>query len=100
MAVGKSESDMAPETRRATKANLRKVKAWLAQRIIDKRGLTQEVARRNLGISQPKVSAIIKGRLNGFSTERLFRILNVPGCDVKISVSRPHPATPGQVTVI
>src|SRR3954447_11554925 len=60
------------------------------QRVIDQRGLTQEEAGRILGISQPKVSAIIKGRLDGFSAERLFRFLNILGCDVSIRVSRPH----------
>jgi predicted XRE-type DNA-binding protein len=70
------------------------------QRVIEERHLTQEKAGQILGISQPKVSAIVKGRLDGFSAERLFRFLNVLGCDVKISISRPHPQTPGQVIVI
>jgi predicted XRE-type DNA-binding protein len=70
------------------------------QRVIKKRRLTQDEAGQILGISQPKVSAIIKGRLDGFSTERLFRFLNMLGCDVKISISRPHPHSPGQVMVI
>jgi len=66
-------------------------------KVIKKRHLTQQEAGEILGISQPKVSAIIKGRLDGFSAERLLRFLNVLGCDVKISISRPHPQTPGQV---
>jgi predicted XRE-type DNA-binding protein len=70
------------------------------QRVIKKRHLTQEQAGHILGIRQPKVSAIIKGRLDGFSTERLFHFLNVLGCDVKISVSRPHPQSPGHVMVV
>jgi predicted XRE-type DNA-binding protein len=70
------------------------------QRVLKKRRLTQDEAGQILGISQPKVSAMLKGRLDGFSTERLFRFLNVLGCDVKISVSRPHPQTPGQVMVV
>jgi predicted XRE-type DNA-binding protein len=70
------------------------------QSVIKKRRLTQDEAGEILGISQPKVSAIIKGHLDGFSTERLFRFLNALGCDVKISVSAPHPQTPGQVLVI
>jgi predicted XRE-type DNA-binding protein len=69
-------------------------------RVIKKRRLTQDEAAQILGISQPKVSAVIRGRLDGFSTERLFRFLNILGCDVKISVSRPHPKTPGQVMFV
>jgi predicted XRE-type DNA-binding protein len=34
-------------------------------RVIKKRGLTQDEAGQILGINQPKVSAIIKGRLDG-----------------------------------
>jgi predicted XRE-type DNA-binding protein len=49
--------------------------------VIKKRRLTKEEAGQILGISQPKVSAILKGRLDGFSTERLFRFLNVLGRD-------------------
>jgi predicted XRE-type DNA-binding protein len=67
--------------------------------IIKRRNLTQGEAGKILGLSQPKVSAIIKGHLDGFSTERLFRFLNALGCDVRISISRPHPQTPGQVVV-
>jgi predicted XRE-type DNA-binding protein len=70
------------------------------QSVIKKRRLTQDEAGQILGISQPKVCAMIKGRLDGFSTERLLRFLNILGCDVKISVSRPHPETPGQVMVV
>jgi predicted XRE-type DNA-binding protein len=53
-----------------------------------------------LGINQPKVSALLNGRLDGFSSDRVFRFLNALGCDARISVSRPHRDTPGQVQVI
>jgi predicted XRE-type DNA-binding protein len=53
-----------------------------------------------LGITQPKVSALLNGRLDGFSTERLIRFLNALGCDVRISVSRPHPRKAGQLHVL
>ena len=68
--------------------------------IIKKRRLTQAAAGKLLGITQPKVSALLKGRLDGFSTERLFRFLCALGCDVRISVSRPHPRRPGQIRVM
>jgi predicted XRE-type DNA-binding protein len=66
-------------------------KAELARQIIwalDARGLTQTDAARILGVSQPKVSALRNGRLDGFSTERLIRFLNVLGRDVRIVVSK------------
>ena len=48
-------------------------------------------------VDQPKISALTSGRLEGFSTDRLMRFLNELGCDVEISVSRPHPKTRGHV---
>ena len=60
------------------------------RRAIKARRLTQVQAADLLGLDQPKVSLIINGHLDGFSTERLMRFLNDLGCDVKISVSAPH----------
>lgn len=71
------------------------IKAELASKIgeiIETRSLTQMDAAEILGIDQPKVSALIRGRLTGFSTERLFRFLNALGNDVEISV-KPKPAS-------
>ncbi len=54
------------------------IKAKLASRIssiIEKRGLTQVQAANILGADQPKVSALLNGRLDGFSIERLIRFL-------------------------
>ncbi len=59
-------------------------------RIIEERGLTQVEAAELLGVDQPKVSALLRGRLRGFSVERLSRFLNALGQDVEIVV-RPKP---------
>jgi predicted XRE-type DNA-binding protein len=53
-----------------------------------KRKLTQARAAGLLGIDQPKVSALVRGKLGGFSTDRLFRFLNALGQDVEIVVRR------------
>ncbi len=77
-------------------------KAELAAKIlkvIQQRRLTQTAAGKLLGINQPKVSALLNGRMDGFSSDRLFRFLNALGCDVRISVSRAHRNNPGQVRV-
>jgi predicted XRE-type DNA-binding protein len=55
-------------------------------RIIEERGLTQTQAASLLGIDQPKISALVRGRLEGFSLERLTRFLNALGQDVEIVV--------------
>jgi predicted XRE-type DNA-binding protein len=54
--------------------------------IIQARGLTQKRAAELMGIDQPKVSKIIRGRLSEFSTEWLLtRILRL-GLDIDIVV--------------
>jgi predicted XRE-type DNA-binding protein len=68
--------------------------------IIEKRGLTQAQAAELLGINQPKVSNLLRGRLSGFSVERLLRFLLALEADVEI-VIREHPGSPssGRVAV-
>lgn len=64
-------------------------KAELAHKItviIGERGLTQTQAARALAVDQPKISSLIRGRLRGFSIERLMRFLLLLGQDIKITV--------------
>ena len=58
--------------------------------IIDERGLKQTEAAEIMGIDQPKVSALVRCKLDGFSMERLYRFLNALGRDVQIVV-KPKP---------
>jgi predicted XRE-type DNA-binding protein len=69
-------------------------KAELVQRIrhlIADRKLTQVQAAKLLGLDQPKVSALVRGRVEGYSIDRLFRFLNALGQRVEITV-RPNAA--------
>ena len=69
--------------------------------IIDGRGLTQLEAARILGVDQPKVSALMNGRMSNFSVEQLLRFLAALGEDVEIVVkTKPHDRERGQVTVV
>jgi predicted XRE-type DNA-binding protein len=64
-------------------------KAELAHRIVavlTKRKLTQSDAAKILKLDQPKVSALVRGRLSGFSIERLLRLLVLLGHDVEINI--------------
>jgi predicted XRE-type DNA-binding protein len=64
-------------------------KAELANKIIvliRERRLTQAQAAKLLGVDQPKVSALLRGNLIGFSLERLMRFLLRLGQDIKITV--------------
>ncbi|MGL6073443.1 MAG: helix-turn-helix domain-containing protein [Fimbriiglobus sp.] len=66
------------------------VKAGLVQKIqelIEEQGLTQVRAAKLLGLDQPKVSALIRGRTSGYTTDRLFRFLNLLGQGVEITIS-------------
>src|SRR5262245_26593642 len=77
-------------------------KAELVQRIADiiaERKLTQVRAAKLLGIDQPKVSALLRGKLDGFSTDRLFRFLNALGRDVEI-VIRPARHSEAETRVV
>ncbi len=78
-------------------------KAELARRIglaIEARRLTQEEAAGILGVDQPKISALKRGRLSGFSLERLMRFLVLLGNDVEIVIKeRPRSKTPARLRV-
>jgi predicted XRE-type DNA-binding protein len=68
--------------------------------IIRDRSLTQATAATILDVDQPKVSAIVSGRLTGFSLERLMHFLTLLGQDVEIVVSRKPSVQPaGRLTV-
>jgi predicted XRE-type DNA-binding protein len=55
-------------------------------RVIERRGLTQVQAAKILGVAQPNVSALRRGKLSEFSLDRLIRFLVALGQKVEISV--------------
>ena len=79
-------------------------KAQLASRIreiVRQQRLTQVAAAALMGIDQPKVSALLNGRLTSFSSERLMRLLTKLGQDVEIVVrSKPRSRQRGRIRVI
>lgn len=78
------------------------VKAELARRIsgiITAQNMTQSEAATVLGLDQPKVSALVNGKLASFSTTRLFRFLNALGRDVEIVV-KPKALSQAQTRVV
>jgi predicted XRE-type DNA-binding protein len=82
----------------------RAIKAELVRQIshlIDAKNLTQTEAAKLLGVDQPKISALLNGKLSGFSTERLFRFLNALGSDVEIRViPKPQLESKAQTRVV
>ncbi|MFB3815754.1 MAG: helix-turn-helix domain-containing protein [Terriglobales bacterium] len=68
--------------------------------LIRTKGITQTQAAEQLGINQPKISALMNYRLTGFSVERLMHFLNALGQDVEIVIrKRPARAKAGRISV-
>ena len=55
--------------------------------LIEKKGLTQVQAAERMGLDQPKVSRLLRGKLSGFSADRLLTILNRLGHSVEVRIS-------------
>ncbi len=86
----------APEERLA-KSDL----ALKIAQIINKRQLSQVQAAELLGISQPKISAILNGRLKGFSLEKLMLLMVALDRDIEIIVKhKPKARKHGRLRVI
>jgi predicted XRE-type DNA-binding protein len=78
------------------------IKANLAikiSQIIARRGLSQVKAAAVLGIDQPKVSAIVRGRLEKFSIERICQFLTRLGYDVNIRVQERSTSARGKMRI-
>lgn len=57
---------------------------------IERLKLTQRDAGDLMGVDQPKVSALMRGRTGSFSTERLLRMIAALGMDNDITVKAKH----------
>lgn len=60
----------------------------LIHQSIREQGLSQVQAARVLGVNQPKISALMNGKMDGFSLERLLNFLSALGHDVKLTIGR------------
>jgi len=57
------------------------------QQFIEQKGMTQAEIAPLLGIDKPRVSNLMRGRLAGFSVERLFGLLNRLGHNIEVRIS-------------
>ncbi len=83
-------------------AGQRLVKTLLSIRLeetLKAQGLSQRTAAKLIGISQPKLSNILKGRLRGVSEMKLMECLAALGRDVAITVGPPHEGS-GRIRVL
>lgn len=63
----------------------------LIHQSIREQGLSQVQAARVLGVNQPKISALMNGKMEGFSLERLLTFLSALGHEVKLTIGRRAP---------
>jgi predicted XRE-type DNA-binding protein len=68
-------------------------------RIVERRRLTQAEVAAALAINQPKVSALLNYKLEGFSVERLMRFLVGLGQDVEIVTKARPRSRPARLAV-
>jgi predicted XRE-type DNA-binding protein len=79
------------------------VKAELAReiaQIIKRRHLTQQRAADLLGMPQPKLSEMLRGKFRGISQARMIECLNRLGRDVEIVVKKASRRTLGHTHVV
>jgi predicted XRE-type DNA-binding protein len=81
---------------RQTKTRL----ALALNRIIKDQRLIQVDAARLLGVPQPKVSALVNYRLDGFSVEKLMEFIVALGRDVEIIVRPTRGSDAARVMVL
>ena len=61
--------------------------------------LTQRVAARRIGATQPELSKILRGKFSEVSLERLMRFLTSLGCQIEIKIAAAKPNKAGEVTI-
>ena len=68
-------------------------------RTIEALGLTQRVAAKRIGTTQPELSKILKGKFSQVSLERLMRFLTALGHQIEITIGAAKPKGAGEVTI-
>jgi predicted XRE-type DNA-binding protein len=56
------------------------------QKLVVARGLKQKAAAKTLGVTQPRVSDLLRGRIDLFSTDALIDLLARLGATVRLTV--------------
>lgn len=85
--------DLGFEPDEATNLQLRSDLMIQLRKRLTARGATQLEAAHLLGVSQPRVSDLIRGRIDRFSVDMLVKLLGKAGAEVRLTVrtkSRAH----------
>jgi predicted XRE-type DNA-binding protein len=57
--------------------------------IVEKWGVTQTVAAKRLGLTQPRMNDLMRGRINKFSLDALINLAARAGLSVRVEIIRP-----------
>jgi len=60
------------------------------EQLIQKRGWTQAEAAKLFGVAQPRVSDLVRGKIDKFSVDTLIGMLGRAGVAVTLSLKRRH----------
>jgi len=71
----------------------------LISKMIESNNLTQGQAATKMGLRQPDVSKLLRGRFEGFSLERLLYFVRALGSDVEIKIKPSKPKQKGRILV-
>lgn len=56
-------------------------------RLIEERGLTQSAAAELLGVTQPRISDLVRGKIDRFSVDSLIEMLGRAGASISFIVT-------------
>jgi predicted XRE-type DNA-binding protein len=71
----------------------------LISKMIESKNLTQGQAATKMGLRQPDVSKLLRGRFEGFSLERLLYFVRALGSDIEIKIKPSKPKQEGRILV-
>jgi predicted XRE-type DNA-binding protein len=71
----------------------------LISKMIKDKNLTQAQAATKMGLRQPDVSKLLKGRFEGFSLERLLNFARELGSVIEIRITPTKPRQKGRILV-
>ena len=58
------------------------------RRLVERRGLTQAAAAKMFGVTQPRISDLVRGKIDLFSIDTLVDMLSRAGVRVKLTIQR------------
>lgn len=80
--------DLGFPTEQATNLKMRSDLMIRLSKLIDARGLTQTQAAEFFGVTQPRISDLVRGKIDRFSVDTLIGMLGHAGVGVQIVLGR------------